>query len=56
MTGPGLRSAVPRSPVRASRWRKIRTELSFREQGRLAAMFLLILAVNAAGWASTCCA
>src|SRR5450755_2362895 len=50
MTGPVLRSAVLRSPVPASRWHKIRTELSLREQGRLVAMFLLILAVNAAGW------
>src|ERR1700685_1878653 len=50
MTGPVLRSAVLSSPVPPSRWHKIRTELSLREQGRLAAMFLLILAVNAAGW------
>jgi nickel/cobalt transporter (NiCoT) family protein len=33
-----------------SRWHKIRTELTGREQGRLAAMFVFILAVNAAGW------
>jgi high-affinity nickel-transport protein len=33
-----------------SRWRKIRTGLTGREQGRLAAMFVFILAVNAAGW------
>jgi hypothetical protein len=50
MTGPVLRSAVLSSPVPTSRWHKIRTELSLREQGRLAAMFLLILVVNAAGW------
>src|ERR1700684_4514440 len=50
MTGPVLRSPVPRSPEPTSRWHKIRTELTLREQGRLAAMFLLILAVNAAGW------
>jgi len=36
--------------VPPSRWPRIRTELSLREQGRLAAMFLFILAVNAAGW------
>src|SRR6266436_1692562 len=33
-----------------SRRHKIRTELTGREQGRLAAMFAFILAVNAAGW------
>src|SRR3984957_20578147 len=49
MTGPVLRSPVPRSPEPTSRWHKIRTELTLSEQGRLAAMFLLILAVNAAG-------
>src|ERR1700727_1659942 len=50
MTGPVLRSPVPRSAEPTARWHKIRTELTLREQGRLAAMFLLILAVNAAGW------
>ena len=50
MAGPVLRSQVLRPPVPTSRWHRIRTELSLREQGRLAAMFLFILAVNAAGW------
>src|SRR3984885_11850380 len=50
MTGPVLRSPVPRSPEPTSRWHRMRTGLSLGEQGRLAAMFLLILAVNAAGW------
>src|SRR5580698_8954166 len=50
MTGPVLRSPVPSSSGPTSRWHKIRTELSLREQGRLAAMYLFILAINAAGW------
>src|SRR6202034_3034495 len=36
--------------MRPSRWHKIRAELSPRERGRLAAMFVFILAINAAGW------
>ena len=53
MTGPVLRSGSTAGPTSAgprSRWHKIRTELTTREQGRLAAMFVFILAVNAAGW------
>src|ERR1700729_407557 len=50
MTGPVLRSAVLRPPEPTSRWHKTRAELTGREQGRLAAMFVFILAINAAGW------
>ena len=50
MTGPVPRSTVLRSPEPTSRWHKIRTELTGREQGRLAAMFVFIVAINAAGW------
>src|SRR6202161_1149621 len=50
MTGPVLRSPVPRSPEPTSRWHKIRTELTLREQGRLSLMLAFILALNAAGW------
>jgi high-affinity nickel-transport protein len=42
------------SPARrddfVSRWHRIRTSLTGREWTRLAAMFVFILVVNAAGW------
>ena len=39
-----------RLPAAASRIRRVRDEMSGREWGRLSAMFLLIAAINAAGW------